>query len=118
MVFSEKSKELRAEYGITQGELAKKLKVSRSCISMIEIGKNEPTATTLIAYANYFNLPLDELVGRDDFTPNEKAAGATATRRVNITPLEDDLLYAFRKIGKKHGEQAQRALITVAEKML
>lgn len=47
MAFSDKSKELREEFGITQAELAKALKLSRSCISMIEIGKNEPTANTL-----------------------------------------------------------------------
>ena len=118
MAFSDKSRELREEYGITQAELAKALKLSRSCISMIEIGKNEPTASTLIAYANYFNLPIDELVERDEITLEEQAAGATPTKKLSITPIEDEMLYTFREIGKKHGENAQRALITVAEKML
>lgn len=118
MAFKDKLKELREENNITQAELAKALDLSRSCISMIEIGKNEPTANTLIAIANYFGIPLDELAERDELTPEEKATGASLTKKVSITPIEDEMLYVFRKIGKKHGADAQRALITVAEKML
>lgn len=117
MTFAEKSKELREEFGITQTQLANALKLSRSCISMIEIGRNEPTASTLIAYANYFNLPIDELLSRDEFTVEERAAGLSETRKEKITPLEDDMLYAFRAVGKKLGEKGQRALIDVAEGM-
>lgn len=57
-------------------------------------------------------------ISSDGITPEERAAGASATRRVDITPIEDEMFYVFREIGKRHGEAAQRALITVAEKML
>lgn len=66
MTFSEKSRELRASYSLTQAELAKAINLSRSCISMIEIGKNEPTASTLIAYSKYFNLSIDYLLDLKD----------------------------------------------------
>lgn len=118
MAFSNKSRELREEHNITQSELAKALHLSRSCISMIEIGRNEPTASTLLAYANYFGLPIDELLERDELTPEERTVGASLTKKISITPIEDEMLYTFRQIGKKRGEEAQRALITVAEKML
>ena len=48
----------------------------------------------------------------------QKAAGLSATKKVSITPIEEDMLEVFRKVGKKHGESAQQAIITVAEKML
>lgn len=118
MAFSDKSRELREEYQLTQAELAKAINLSRSCISMLEIGINEPTANTLIAYSNYFNIPIDELLERDEPTPTEKAAGASTTRRVSITPIEDEMLYAFRRVGKKHGENTQRGVIDMLEKML
>lgn len=118
MAFSDKSRELREEFQITQSELAKAIKLSRSCISMIEIGKNEPTASTLIAYANYFKIPVDELLERDEITPDEQAAGASATRRVSITPIEDELLHVFRRLGKKYDEKTQRGIIDMIEKML
>ena len=39
MACSDKSKELRGEKKITQAQLAQAINLSRSCISMIEIGK-------------------------------------------------------------------------------
>lgn len=47
MIFSEISKALRKEKGLSQAQLAEALKVSNGCIGMIEIGKNEPTANNI-----------------------------------------------------------------------
>lgn len=118
MEFSTILKDLRDEKRLTQKELAKACKLSPQCISALEKGINSPTATTLSAIANYFGIPIDELIGHDEITQNERATGAAETKKISITPIEDEMLYLFREIGKKHGEEAQRALITVAEKML
>ncbi len=115
MSFALKLKELREDSGLTQKELAKACNLSPQCISSLEKGINSPTALTLSAIANYFNIPIDELLS---VTPDERAAGASAIRRVNITPIEDELLYAFRRLGKKHGESTQRGIIDMIEKML
>lgn len=117
MAFADKSKELREEFNLTQLQLAQKLHISRACISMIEIGRNEPTANTLLAYANFFGVSVDELLGRDELTPEERAAGARDTIKKNITPIEDEMLFAFREVGKKLGVKGQRAVIDVAESM-
>lgn len=111
-------KELRQEYGITQQVLAKAINTSNKNIWAYENGKAFPPPETLIALANYFELSLDELLNRDKPSQDEQAAGASATRRVSITPIEDDLLYAFRRLGKKHGENTQRGIIDMIEKML
>ena len=66
MTFSEISKQLRKEKGLSQIQLATALNISKACISMIEIGKNEPTANTLIKYANFFECSTDYLLGRED----------------------------------------------------
>ena len=50
MTFSNTSKTLRKEKGLSQVQLAEALNISKACISMIEIGKNEPTANTLLKY--------------------------------------------------------------------
>lgn len=115
MAFSDTAKELRESQGVSQKELSRHIGISSSGIGHLETGRNEPTASTLIAYSNYFNIPIDELL---EVTPDEQAAGASATRRVSITPIEDDLLYAFRRLGKKHGENTQRGIIDMIEKML
>lgn len=96
MTFSEMSKSLRQEKKITQIQLAEALQVSKACISMIEIGKNEPTANTLIKYADYFNVSTDYLLGRsDDFgniTVREQKIGEI------LSPDEKEILSTYRKL--------------------
>lgn len=99
-------KELRQEYGITQQELAKAINTSNKNIWAYENGKAFPPPETLIALANYFELSLDELLGRDELTQAERAAGLSETRKMNVTPIEEDAVYIVRQIGKRFGEQA------------
>lgn len=53
-----------------------------------------------------------------EWTAEEYANGVREFKKELITADEDELLYLFREIGKKHGKQAQQAIITVVEKML
>lgn len=110
-------KNLRKELGCSQKQIADVLHISQQTYSDYENCKTEPTGETLIEIANYFDVSTDELLGRDRFTPEERAAGASATRKDNLTPIEDEMMYAFRQVGKAHGEEAQRALITIALNM-
>lgn len=58
-------KELRKEKNITQEELAKILNTQQRTYSGYEIGRSEPTIETLTKLADYYNVSLDYLVGRD-----------------------------------------------------
>lgn len=117
-------KDLRLSENLSQKELSDKLKIGQSTIAQYEKNLREPNSISLIAYAKFFNVTIEYLLGLEDeygnalFTPEEKAAGLSATKKVSITPIEEDMLEVFRKVGKKHGESAQQAIITVAEKML
>ncbi|MDE7395695.1 MAG: helix-turn-helix domain-containing protein [Clostridiales bacterium] len=62
--FGEILKELRMEKGLGQEQLAKAIAVSKGIISLWENGLREPTMTSLIALADYFNVSIDFLVGR------------------------------------------------------
>lgn len=61
-----KLKELRAEKGISQQQLAIRLGVSRSTVAMWETGKSVPDAIMLNEIADYFNCSIDRLMGRDE----------------------------------------------------
>lgn len=54
---------LRQERGIGQIELAKKLDVGKSIISLWEQNKCEPTLSKLIAMARFFGVSIDYLAG-------------------------------------------------------
>ena len=111
-------KDLREENGISQKQLAKECGLSPQCISALEKGINSPTFQTLSALKKYFGNQLNDYFVNNEITSEERKAGASEKKKISITPIEDEMLYLFREIGKKHGEQAQQALITVAEKML
>ena len=60
--FKENLKELREERKINQVDLAKAIGVSKGIISLWENGLREPTLSSLIALANFFEISLDELI--------------------------------------------------------
>ncbi len=111
-------RELRKSKNLTQGDLAKKLNTTTSNISGWECGKWQPDNETLIRLAEIYGVTVDYLLGRDEITPEEKVAGASATKKISISPVEEDMLYVFREVGKTRGETAQRAIIEMVEKML
>lgn len=98
---------------MTYEDLAKKTGISRGCIARIMAGiARYPRIDTIETIENALGI-------KDyNYTQEEQTAGATATRKESITPIEDELLYTFRQVGKKHGEETQKAIITMIEKML
>lgn len=109
---------LRKEKNLTIAKTAELLAMPFETYRSYEAGKNQADYDTLVKLADFFGVSVDYLLGREDFTPAERAAGLSETRKMNVTPIEDDLLYVFRQIGKRFGEQAQRDYITVGENML
>ena len=65
MIFSESLKGLRQAKGIGQAELAKVLNISAKSVSHWETGYTEPSISQLISLADYFDVSLDELLGRE-----------------------------------------------------
>ncbi|MBE5750848.1 MAG: helix-turn-helix domain-containing protein [Clostridiales bacterium] len=102
MDFAEISKTLRKERNLSQAQLADFLKVSKSCISMIEIGRNEPTANTLIRYADFFECSTDYLLGREDDFGNVVIKESSSA---NLTVEEKSLCKNFRALSNERKMQ-------------
>ncbi len=66
MTFPERLKEIRKAQKVTQKQLANELSISERNYQDYEYGKVVPSATILIALADYFDVSLDYLVGRSD----------------------------------------------------
>ena len=54
-------KELRAERGWSQGELAERLEVSRQTVNAIETGKYDPSLPLTFKIAKLFKRPIEEI---------------------------------------------------------
>ncbi len=59
-------KELRASKHISQVKLAMDLNMNQNSISRYENGEREADYETLIAFADYFGVSVDYLLGRTD----------------------------------------------------
>lgn len=64
--FSAKLQQLRNNMGWSQGDLADKLNLATSTISMYERGQREPSIGTITDIANVFGVTVDELMGDRD----------------------------------------------------
>ncbi len=67
MKLSEKLYKLRKEKGLSQEQLAEKLKISRQAISKWESGNAVPEIENLTALSNFFSVSLDYLM-KDDIS--------------------------------------------------
>lgn len=63
---------LRRDAGLSQAELARKLRVSPSAIGMYEQGRREPGAEILIAMAEVFHVSVDFLLTGQARQPQER----------------------------------------------
>lgn len=57
---------LREEKGLSQNEMAKFIGKSKSSVNMYERGEREPGIEILEAYADYFNVDMEYLIGKTD----------------------------------------------------
>lgn len=75
MSFKDELKALRKQYGMTQTDLAKKMGVVRSAVSMWESGAREPSFETLEAIADCFNVSMSRLLPDNKRPTTEGGSG-------------------------------------------
>ena len=61
--FGEKLRELRTSFGMTQAELASRLRVTKSVVSYYELHERTPSPEVLIKLADIFHVSTDYLLG-------------------------------------------------------
>lgn len=54
-------RELRERRGLSQGQLAQELRVSRQTVNAIETGRYLPSLPLAFAIARYFDRPIEEI---------------------------------------------------------
>lgn len=64
--FKTRLRKLRENKDLTQEELAKAIGVTRSSLASWETGRREPDFETVSKLADFFNVSVDYLLGRDD----------------------------------------------------
>ncbi len=68
-MLSQKLKELRLNKGLTQIEFAKTFNIANGTVGNWETGKRQPDYETLSRIADFYDVTVDYLLGRNDTTP-------------------------------------------------
>lgn len=92
--------ELRKSKGLSQEDLAGVLKISRSSVAQMELGKRSVSAIELIGLSEFLGFSLDKFLASeyhiaDEVIPDEKATPASRDIRISIPAFK---LEKFRNI--------------------
>ncbi|GED14036.1 helix-turn-helix domain-containing protein [Aneurinibacillus migulanus] len=102
MIVGENIKKFRKREKMTQNELAKKSKISRSYLADVENGRYNPSIDTLKSIASALNVGISELMGEDN------------SKHSKDENLDDD----YRKIerfARKVNSKDRKKAITILE---
>lgn len=64
MNIGENLRKIREQFGYSQTKLGKMLNINQQNISWWELGHNMPTIEDIVRLANFYNVSIDELIGR------------------------------------------------------
>ncbi|CCW08033.1 MULTISPECIES: helix-turn-helix domain-containing protein [Bacillus] len=101
-------KEIRAELKMSQSQFAESIGVSKSLISLIELGRKNPSVETIDKIAKKGNVSIDYIMGRID----NRSSSKNETSKVKI-----ELNTAVDRI-EKLTEDQQRFIIKMLNGMV
>ena len=107
MEFKDMLKYLRMRSGLSQRDLASRLGISPSTVGMYEAGRREPDFEAEEKIADFFNVDLNTLRGKD--VENSSPAAGT-----DLDPDEAKLLSDFRVLG----DEGQAMLLSRAQELI
>lgn len=98
-------RELRKAKKVTMKELGNMIGVAESTMSLYETGKRKPDSETLSRLADYFNVSVDYLLGRDEGQPQPAPKYSTDQRKEIV----------LKKLEKKSLAQLEAILVALGD---
>ena len=90
-------RQLRSERRISQTTLADAIGVSRSAVGMYETGSREPDFETMETIADFFNVDMNYLYGKQTVPNRYQLDVSPPTPQITLTPHETALVITYRE---------------------
>jgi transcriptional regulator with XRE-family HTH domain len=108
---------LRDKVGLSQVDLAKKLNVSPSTVAMWELGEREIKASTLIRIADFFNVSIDFLAGREHMIPETEDIDRLLQKKIS-DPDDYFFLDGYLEASEEEKKELRRHFYEIKKQML
>lgn len=99
-----KLREIRKEKNVTMKQVGKVIGVSESAISQYENGKRQPDQNTLVKLADFFNVSVDVLLGREPQKDTILTSDDNISEPEALTEKEKQLILDFRSLNSQGQE--------------
>ena len=113
--FNERLSELRKGAGMTQAELASRLGISKSAVSMYECGNREPEFDLLERMADLFHVDMNVLLGRSDALVNNDPELTEYLEALRDRPEMRALFRLSKNATREDVEKAMQILTIVSK---
>ena len=118
MEFKEVLKNLRTARNISQAKLADYLNISSGTVGMYETGQRKPSYEMLEAIADFFNVDIDYLMGREETSTYILDPEAVELlKQLDARPELKVLLDASQKLTKEDVEAITKLIIILSQKL-
>ena len=115
--FALRLRTLRKAAHMTQCDVADKLNIHRTAYTKYETDRANPDKTCLVTLADLFGVSVDELLGKEMSPTVVELHNATQeVVAVNLTPREQELLVAFRRMTLEQQEELLKSGADIANK--
>ncbi len=106
MTFKDILKNLRNDLALTQKDVAEGCGLSPQCISQLEMGIRNPTGSTLLVLADFFEVSTDYLLGLENEFGSKKFSFPQKQQTAQILNQDGkELIEIFNQL--EHGYQVQ-----------
>lgn len=106
-MFAKRLQGLRKDKGLTQKQFAEKFGIAGGTIAMWETGKREPDFKTTERLADFFNVSVDYLLGRDE---RKRVPVSEDGQEISY----DDFTYAMYQEGRTLTRENKEKLLELA----
>lgn len=103
MNYGERLRQLRLEKGLSQQELANRLKINRSTYARYELGKTQPDFETVSRIADFFAVSTDYILGRSAKKENDWDSKLPELTEKDERDIAKDLEKMISNLEKKEG---------------